>query len=105
MKHLYCLMALMLSLPEVLSSQNPVINHCFTADPTARVFNDKIYVSIARYSKPGGTSEGVVLHGGLSCVFFRKPCRLDGPRRNTLAGACALGRARVLLHVGARLRV
>ena len=44
MKHLYCLMALMLSLPEVLSSQNPVINHCFTADPTARVFNDKIYM-------------------------------------------------------------
>lgn len=37
-------MALMLSLPEVLSSQNPVINHCFTADPTARVFNDKIYM-------------------------------------------------------------
>ena len=44
MKHLYCLMALMLSLPAVLSSQNPVINHCFTADPTARVFNDKIYM-------------------------------------------------------------
>lgn len=44
MKHLYCLMAFMLSLRGALSSQNPVINYCFTADPTARVFNGKIYM-------------------------------------------------------------
>ena len=100
-------MALMLSLPEVLSSQNPVINHCFTADPTARVFNDKIYmypshdiVSPVERLKEWFCMEDYHVYSSENLVD-----RLDGPRRNTLAGACALGRARVLLHVGARLRV
>lgn len=59
MKHLYCLMAFMLSLPGALSSQNPVINHCFTADPTARVFNGKIYMQ-----HPDGTPVERILPAG-----------------------------------------
>ena len=42
MKHLYYLIALLF--PGYLFSQNPIINHCFTADPTARVFEGKVYM-------------------------------------------------------------
>ena len=31
-------------LPLAALAQNPVIRHIFSADPTARVFNDKVYV-------------------------------------------------------------
>lgn len=42
MKHLYYLIALLF--PGYLFSQNPIISHCFTADPTARVFEGKVYM-------------------------------------------------------------
>lgn len=42
MKRLYYLIALLF--PGYLFSQNPIINHCFTADPTARVFEGKVYM-------------------------------------------------------------
>ena len=45
MKHYKFLSALLLSMAGgIASAQNPIINTQFTADPTARVFNGKIYV-------------------------------------------------------------
>ena len=38
------IITLLLSLPLVLSAQNPIIRDQFTADPTARVFNGKVYL-------------------------------------------------------------
>ena len=38
------IITLLLSLPIVLSAQNPIIRDQFTADPTARVFNGKVYL-------------------------------------------------------------
>ncbi len=38
------LLLLLLGMPMVLSAQNPIIRDQFTADPTARVFNNKVYV-------------------------------------------------------------
>ena len=35
---------LLLGLPLALSAQNPIIRDQYTADPTARVFNDKVYL-------------------------------------------------------------
>lgn len=43
MKHICCLF-LSLSFAGTIFSQNPVINNCFTADPTARVFEGKLYM-------------------------------------------------------------
>ena len=42
MKHLF--LTLFLSVPLLSSAQNPIIRDQFTADPTARVFNDKVYL-------------------------------------------------------------
>ena len=45
MKHYKFLSALLLSMAGgFATAQNPIINTQFTADPTARVFNGKIYV-------------------------------------------------------------
>ena len=38
------LISLLLGVPLLLSAQNPVIRDQFTADPTARVFNNKVYL-------------------------------------------------------------
>ena len=38
------LITILLGAPLVLAAQNPLIDSQFTADPTARVFNDKIYL-------------------------------------------------------------
>lgn len=59
------------------TAQNPVIRHLYTADPTARVFNGKIYIPVARHLSARRTTERLVLHGRLPCVFFREPDRLD----------------------------
>ena len=42
MKKLFSM--LLLGLPLTVAAQNPVIRHLFSADPTARVFNDKVYL-------------------------------------------------------------
>ena len=42
MKHLF--LTLFLSVPLLSMAQNPIIRDQFTADPTARVFNDKVYL-------------------------------------------------------------
>ena len=38
------LLTLSLLCSGVACAQNPIIHHQFTADPTARVFNDKVYL-------------------------------------------------------------
>ena len=38
------LAALLAALPAVMAAQNPIISDQFTADPTARVFNNKVYL-------------------------------------------------------------
>ena len=38
------LASLLLGVPLVMAAQNPLIDSQFTADPTARVFNDKVYL-------------------------------------------------------------
>ena len=35
---------ILLGVPLVLAAQNPVIRDQFSADPTARVFNNKVYI-------------------------------------------------------------
>ena len=42
MKHLFKL--LLLALPAMATAQNPIIHTQFTADPTARVFDGKVYL-------------------------------------------------------------
>jgi len=39
-----CTLVFLIIGPICLFSQNPLVTHMFTADPTARVFNDKLYV-------------------------------------------------------------
>ena len=36
--------AMLLLAPMLLAAQNPIISGQFNADPTARVFNDRVYV-------------------------------------------------------------
>ena len=61
-----------------VTAQNPIIRDQFTADPTARVFNGKVYLSPSHdIFPPEGTTPRLVLHGRLSCVLFREPYRLD----------------------------
>ena len=38
------LTTILLGMPLVLAAQNPVIRDQFSADPTARVFNNKVYI-------------------------------------------------------------
>ncbi len=38
------LLLLLLGMPMMMSAQNPIIRDQFSADPTARVFNNKVYV-------------------------------------------------------------
>ena len=38
------LTTILLGVPLVLAAQNPVIRDQFSADPTARVFNNKVYI-------------------------------------------------------------
>ena len=35
---------LLLGMPMLMAAQNPIIRDQFTADPTARVFNGKVYL-------------------------------------------------------------
>ena len=41
-----------MGVPLALSAQNPVIRNQFTADPTARVFNNKVYLYPSHDIKP-----------------------------------------------------
>ena len=45
----------------------------------------------------------MVFHGGLPCVLLREPGGLDRPWRDSGPEQRAVGEARLLLHVGARL--
>ena len=42
----------LLGVPLLMSAQNPVIRDQFSADPTARVFNNKVYVYPSHDIKP-----------------------------------------------------
>ena len=42
MKHLIAVF--LMGVPLALTAQNPVIRNQFSADPTARVFNNKVYL-------------------------------------------------------------
>ena len=51
--------------------QNPIIKGQFTADPTARVFNGRMYLYPSHdIESPIDEPEGMVLHGGLSRVLL-----------------------------------
>ena len=98
MRHLYWGIVTLFLFILKAYSQNPIISHSFTADPTARVFDGKIYLYPSHdikspverlkdwfcmedyhvYSSPWGNS-------------FTKQCPMDG--------------FRVLFHVGSRLCV
>ena len=73
------ILGLFLSVPMIALAQNPIIRDQFTADPTARVFNNKVY------------------------VLFREPHRLDRSRCDRYPEQGALGKAKFLFYVGARL--
>ena len=38
------LLLLLAALPMAMAAQNPIIRNLYTADPTARVFNGKVYL-------------------------------------------------------------
>jgi hypothetical protein len=60
------------------SSQNPVIRDQFSADPTARVFNGKVFLFPSHdIPAPEFSPQGLVLHGRLPCLFIVRPDRLD----------------------------
>ena len=44
MKEIGSILLLSISLLGVCSAQNPFITHMYTADPSARVFNDTLYI-------------------------------------------------------------
>ena len=44
MKKLFLLLATAAATTGMLQAQNPVIRNQFSADPTARVFNGKVYI-------------------------------------------------------------
>lgn len=44
MKHQLTTLLLSVALPTVLTAQNPIVGGQFTADPTARVFNQRVYL-------------------------------------------------------------
>ena len=71
MKKLLTAFALLMLNNGWLMAQNPIIRDQFTADPTARVFNNKVYLYPSHDIVP------LVLHGGLSCLLFRESYRLD----------------------------
>ena len=54
-----------------LMAQNPIIRDQFSADPTARVFNGRVYPRF----------------------FFRQPYRLAGSWCYCFSGECALGKS------------
>ena len=56
---------LMLILPFLVVAQNPIIRDQFTADPTARVFNDKVYLYPSHDIYP---PEGVDSCKGWFCI-------------------------------------
>ena len=46
MRHLYLGIVTLFLVILKTYSQNPIISHSFTADPTARVFDGKVYLSL-----------------------------------------------------------
>lgn len=53
-------------------AQNPIIRDQFSADPTARVFDGKIYLYPSHdIPSPIERLKGMVLYGRLPCVLFR----------------------------------
>lgn len=50
----------MIAFPMAIHSQNPFIRHMYTADPSARVFGDRLYI----YPSPTVLSG---IHWGSSC--------------------------------------
>lgn len=44
MRKLFLLFSAAITIASTLQAQNPVIRDQFTADPTARVFNGKVYI-------------------------------------------------------------
>ena len=62
------------------TAQNPIIHDQYTADPTARVFNNKVYLFPSHdIPAPAGQRQ--------------EPNRLDRPRCNSVAEKRALGEA------------
>jgi len=60
-------------------AQNPIIQNQFTADPSARVFGDSVYLYPSHdiLGKRRSRTCWLVLHGRLSRFFLGKPHRLD----------------------------
>ena len=56
MKAKAILMAVAIGAPLFVTAQNPIIRDQFTADPTARVFNNKVYLYPSHDIKPSATS-------------------------------------------------
>ena len=78
MKKLFLLLATAAATTGMLQAQNPVIRNQFSADPTARVFNGKVYIYPSHdIPSPVKHLKEMVLHGRLSCIYLDQLDPLD----------------------------
>lgn len=94
MKHILT-MGLAALLVQGVSAQNPIIRDQFSADPTARVFNGKVYLfpshDISPLSAYDYPRKDWFCMNDYHVFLVGKPDRLDRPRRDSRPKKRALG--------------
>ena len=93
------LLLLLASLPMALAAQNPVIRGIYSADPTARVFNGKVYLYPSHdiFPPEGQRQDWFCMEDYHVFSSENLTDWTDHPKQS------ALGAAQLLLDVGARL--
>ena len=113
MRHLYWGIVTLFLFILKAYSQNPIINHSFTADPTARVFDGKVYLypshdikSPVERLKDWFCMEDYHVYSSQNLVDWTDHgVRLDRSWGNSFTKQCPMDGFRVLFHVGSRLCV
>ena len=95
---------LLLGMPLALAARNPVIRDQFTADPTARVFNNKVYLYPSHdITPPEGQRQDWFCMEDYH-VFSSENLTDWTDHGVIVAEQGALGETKLLFHVGTRLR-
>ena len=106
MRKLFLLFSAAITIASTLQAQNPVIRDQFTADPTARVFNGKVYIYPSHdIPSPIDRLKEWFCMADYHVFSSTNLTDLDRPWCNPYSEQSTLGTARLLLHVGARLCV
>ena len=88
----------------VAHAQNPIIRNQFTADPTARIFNGRIYLFPSHdIISPVEPEKRWFSMPRLSHVLIHRSRRMDRSWRHPVTGAGAMGKSESIFHVGTRL--